>query len=81
MRCAAKRISRVFGSEKAEVSPLSHYANYNAMSAHLTELKRTTHRHWNAWFPSQAIQQELRRIDKAHERFFKKLGEGFCQFQ
>ena len=49
------------------------YANYHAMSAHLTELKRTTHPHWNA-LPSQAIQQELRRIDTAYQRFFNKLG-------
>ena len=49
------------------------YANYNAMSAHLTDLKQTTHPHWNA-LPSQAIQQELRRIDEAYERFLKKLG-------
>ena len=49
------------------------YANYNAMSAHVTALKQTTHPHWNA-LPSQAIQQELRRIDKAYDRFFKKLG-------
>ena len=33
------------------------YANYNAMSVHLTELKKTTHRHWNS-LPSQAIQCE-----------------------
>ena len=49
------------------------YANYNAMSAHLTVLKRTTHPHWNA-LPSQAIQCELKRIDAAYQRFFKKLG-------
>ena len=33
------------------------YANYHAMSAHLTKLKATTHRHWNS-LPSQAIQEE-----------------------
>ena len=49
------------------------YANYNAMSAHLTELKQTTHLHWRA-LPSQAIQSELKRIDAAYQRFFKKLG-------
>ncbi len=49
------------------------YANYPAMAAHLTELKRTTHPHWKA-LPSQAIQEELRRIDRAYQRFFKKLG-------
>ena len=49
------------------------YANYAAMCAHLTELKRTTHPHWNA-LPSQAIQQELKRIDTAYQRFFNKLG-------
>ena len=49
------------------------YANYNAMCAHLTELKQTTHPHWNA-LPSQAIQEELKRIDKAYQRFFNKLG-------
>ena len=49
------------------------YANYAAMCTHLTELKKTTHPHWNA-LPSQAIQQELRRIDAAYDRFFKKLG-------
>ena len=49
------------------------YANYSAMCVHLRELKRTTHPHWNA-LPSQAIQQELRRIDDAYVRFFKKLG-------
>ena len=49
------------------------YANYHAMSAHLTELKRTTHPHWNA-LPSQVIQEELRRIHLAYDRFFKKLG-------
>ena len=49
------------------------YANYNAMSAHLTDLKRTSHPHWNA-LPSQAIQEELKRIDNAYIRFFKKLG-------
>ena len=49
------------------------YANYAAMCAHLTEVKRTTHPHWKA-LPSQAIQQELKRIDKAYQRFFDKLG-------
>ena len=49
------------------------YANYNAMSAHLTDLKRTTHPHWNA-LPSQAIQEELKRIDTAYQRFLNKLG-------
>ena len=49
------------------------YANYNAMSARLTELKRTTHPHWNA-LPSQAIQCELKRIDAAYQRFFDNLG-------
>ena len=49
------------------------YASYNAMSAHVTDLKRTTHPHWNA-LPSQAIQQELQRIDEAYDRFFNKLG-------
>ena len=49
------------------------YANYHTMSAHLTELKRTTHPHWKS-LPSQAIQQELRRIDTAYQRFFNKLG-------
>ena len=49
------------------------YANHAAMCAHLTELKRTTHPHWNA-LPSQAIQQELKRIDTASQRFFNKLG-------
>ena len=49
------------------------YANYQAMAAHLTECKRTTHPHWNA-LPSQAIQEELNRIDTAYQRFFKSLG-------
>ena len=49
------------------------YANYSAMAAHLTKLKRTTHPHWKA-LPSQAIQEELRRIDMAYQRFFNKLG-------
>ncbi len=49
------------------------YANYAGMCSHLSELKRTTHPHWQA-LPSQAVQQELRRIDKAYDRFFKKLG-------
>ncbi len=49
------------------------YANYNAMSAHLTVLKQTTHPHWKA-LPSQAIQCELKRIDAAYQRFFNKLG-------
>ena len=49
------------------------YANYNAMAAHLTQLKRTTHPHWNA-LPSQAMQEQLRRIDEGYQRFFKKLG-------
>ena len=49
------------------------YANYHAMAAHLTECKRTTHPHWNA-LPSQAIQEELNRIDTAYQRFFKRLG-------
>ena len=49
------------------------YANYHAMSAHLTELKKTTHPHWQS-LPSQAIQCELKRIHKAYQRFFNKLG-------
>ena len=49
------------------------YANYHAMSAHLTELKKTTHPHWKC-LPSQAIQCELKRIDTAYQRFFNKLG-------
>ena len=49
------------------------YANYASMCEHLTELKKTTHPHWNA-LPSQGIQQELKRIHKAYQRFFNKLG-------
>ena len=49
------------------------YAGYEAMCLHVTDLKKTTHPHWNA-LPSQAIQEELRRIDAAYVRFFKKLG-------
>ncbi len=49
------------------------YANHIVMSAHVKDLKRTTHPHWNA-LPSQAIQAELQRIDDAYVRFFKKLG-------
>ena len=49
------------------------YANYNAMDSHFRELKKTTHPHWKM-LPSQAVQQELRRIDRAYDRFFKKLG-------
>ena len=49
------------------------YADYAAMCLHVTELKRSTHRHWKA-LPSQAIQEELKRIHLAYERFFKKLG-------
>ena len=49
------------------------YANYKAMCVHVTALKRTTHPHWNA-LPSQAIQEELKRIDAAYQRFFNKLG-------
>ena len=48
------------------------YAGHAAMCTHLTALKRTTHPHWKA-LPSQAIQEELKRIDRAYERFFKKL--------
>ena len=49
------------------------YANYNAMDAHFKALKRTTHPHWNM-LPSQAVQQEMMRIDSAYQRFFDKLG-------
>ncbi|MYK19033.1 hypothetical protein F4055_12865, partial [Candidatus Poribacteria bacterium] len=49
------------------------YANHAAMCEHLTELKRTTHPHWKA-LPSQAMQEELKRIHLAYEPFFKKLG-------
>ena len=48
------------------------YVNYEGMCEHLTELKRTTHSHWNA-LPSQAIQQELKRIHLAYDRFLNKL--------
>ena len=49
------------------------YANYNAMSAHVKELKQMTHPHWKS-LPSQAIQAELERIDNAYQRYFNKLG-------
>ena len=49
------------------------YANYNAMSAHVTDLKKTTHKHWRT-LASQAIQKELERIDSAYQRFFDGLG-------
>ena len=52
------------------------YANYHAMSAHLTELKKTTHPHWQG-LPSQAIQCELKRIDAAYKRFFNKIKVSF----
>ena len=48
------------------------YANYNAMDNHFKALKKTTHPHWKL-LPSQAVQQELIRIDNAYDRFFKKL--------
>ena len=47
------------------------YANYSAMCEHLTACKQTTHPHWKA-LPSQVIQEELKRIDAAYQRFFKK---------
>ena len=43
------------------------------MKKHLRKLKQTTHPHWYT-LPSQAIQEELKRIDAAYIRFFKKLG-------
>lgn len=49
------------------------YANYAAMYDHLTTCKRTTHPHWNS-LPSQAMQEELNRIDAAYQRFFTKIG-------
>ncbi len=49
------------------------YVGFEGMCDHVKVLKGTTHPHWQA-LPSQAIQQELRRIDKAYDRFFKKLG-------
>ena len=49
------------------------YIGYEGMCDHLKHLKETTHPHWNA-LPSQVMQQELRRIHKAYDRFFKKLG-------
>ena len=49
------------------------YVGYEGMCDHLKLMKETTHPHWNA-LPSQAMQQELRRIHKAYIRFFKKLG-------
>ena len=49
------------------------YANYNAMDSHFKDLKKTTHPHWKI-LPSQGVQQELLRIDKGYDRFFKKLG-------
>ena len=49
------------------------YADWYAMKKHLRELKKTTHPHWKS-LPSQAIQEELKRIDEAYVRFFKKLG-------
>ena len=49
------------------------YVNFEGMCDHLTDLKRTTYPHWNA-LPSQAIQEELKRIHLAYDRFFKKLG-------
>ena len=47
--------------------------NFEGMCEHAKHLKDTTHPHWQA-LPSQAIQQELKRIHKAYDRFFKKLG-------
>ena len=49
------------------------YVNFEGMCDHVKHLKDTTHPHWQA-LPSQAIQQELKRIHKAYDRFFKKLG-------
>ena len=49
------------------------YVNFEGMCDHLKLLKETTHPHWKA-LPSQAMQQELKRIHKAYDRFFKKLG-------
>ncbi len=49
------------------------YVGFEGMCDHVKVLKDTTHPHWKA-LPSQAIQQELKRIHKAYDRFFKKLG-------
>ena len=49
------------------------YANHAAMCEHVAKLKKTTHPHWKA-LPSQATQEELKRIHLAYDRFFKKLG-------
>ncbi len=49
------------------------YVNHAAMCEHVAKLKKTTHPHWKA-LPSQAIQEELKRIHLAYDRFFKKLG-------
>ncbi len=49
------------------------YVDFEGMCDDVKVLKETTHPHWKA-LPSQAIQQELKRIHKAYDRFFKKLG-------
>ena len=49
------------------------YGNYSAMCEHLTVCKRTTHPHWYA-LPSQVLQEELKRISGAYQRYSKKQG-------
>ena len=48
------------------------YVNFEGMCDHVKLMKETTHPHWQA-LPSQAIQQELKRIHKAYDRFLRNL--------
>ena len=48
------------------------YPGYNALAKRLTELKRSVE--WLKEVSSVALQQALRNLHKAYERFFDKLG-------
>ncbi len=49
------------------------YEGFNKMCGHLKDCKETTHPHWKS-LPSQAMQEELNRIDTAYDRLFRGLG-------
>ena len=49
------------------------YGNYALMCKHLTECKRSTHPHWKV-LPSQVLQEELKRISGAYQRYSNKQG-------
>ncbi len=73
--CTRWIFNHFLGQRKEQYESTKKSDNYNTQSAKLTQLKKQAETSWLKEVNSQPLQQALKHLDRAYNRFFKGLGK------